>query len=126
MPPGAHDRIRKPTPRNKEHGARMRLLRVKLGYMSAKAFAVHVLDTRPSRWNNAEQGYGVSQSLAHLLREKLNNRITYEWIFDGELEGLHPRLRELLMHRGTVLMSNLPISPALAYVRGDIDGGWMG
>lgn len=66
---------------------RVRQLRLVLGYNVAADFARDVLGISPSRWNNFERGYRLSNEIVDLLVERVPG-LTSDWLRYGKPDGL--------------------------------------
>lgn len=74
-------------------GRRVRWLRMTLGFHESKIFADY-LGVGRQRWNAFENGASLSKEVAFLLKER--TRVSLDWLWYGETEGLPPDLAERL------------------------------
>lgn len=74
--------------------ARVKRLRVAMGYESQGAFAA-LLDLSAPRWNNIEQGLPMSRDIAFRLVRKVPG-LTLDWLYFGKPDGLPMELARRL------------------------------
>ena len=89
---------------------RMKNLRLSLGYPKPGKFA-QMLGISISRWCNVEIGHPFTHNVAVILKSKIPG-LTYDYIYDGDVEALGDELRTVLGERPSKKsLPYLPLGP---------------
>jgi hypothetical protein len=91
--------------------ARMKTLRLRLGYPKPGKFA-QMLGISIARWCNVETGHPLTHAVAVILKKKIPG-LSYDYIYDGEIATLGDEIRAVLGEKPSPkALPHMPLGPA--------------